>query len=272
MNIFPRLIGLVVVDFFKGFILETSPLPRPPILELHSPSKAGNEFTLVLDKQSREDAEVNGRQTRYTYKSAGWRHPMVLYIDGVLDEGNLGAMTRSAYYLGVDAIVTPARQCAPWSQITLKASAGAAEGIPIFTTNQSSDFLMRCARNGWRLYASDAIPPEQQRPILDSSAATAVAEDLSSRVIYTYARSTKRLPAVYSPVENHPTILMMGAESTGLSPTSLSHAHFKVGLRGGRDVDEVGVDSLNVSVASALLCYEFLQKPSRERKPGDLLF
>ena len=131
---------------------------------------------------------------------------------------------------------------------------------------------MKCARNGWRLYASDAIPPEQQRPVFDSSSRRNENGDFSSRIIYTYARSPRRLPADYSPVASNPTILMMGAEGTGLTPTCLNHAHFKVGLRGGREVDEVGVDSLNVSVASGLLCYEMLQKPRKERRPGDLLF
>lgn len=256
----------------QGFILEASPLPRPPILELDSPSKAANEFSVVLDRQSREDAIVNGKQTTYTYKSAGWRYPMVLYVDGVLDEGNLGSMTRSAYYFGVDAIITPTRQCAPWSQITLKASSGAAEAIPIFSVNNPAEFLMKCARNGWRLYASDAVPPEQQRPVLDSSPRESDSGDFSSRIVYSYARSPRRLPVDFSPVASNPTMLMMGAEGTGLTPTCLNHAHFKVGLRGGREVDEIGVDSLNVSVASGLLCYEMLQKPSAQRRPGDLLF
>jgi 21S rRNA (GM2251-2'-O)-methyltransferase len=79
-----------------------------------------------LDKQSKEDALVNGTKNQYMYKSSGWRHPLVLYVDEALDEGNLGAIACSAYFLGVDALVTPSRQSAPWSHIALKASAGAA--------------------------------------------------------------------------------------------------------------------------------------------------
>lgn len=59
---------------------------------------------------------------------------------------------------------------------------------------------------------------------------------------------------------------MMGAEGTGLRDSLLNLAHYKVGIQQGREVDEVGVDSLNVSVAASLLCYEMLRK--RKAKPA----
>lgn len=226
-------------------------------------------FEVALDKQSREDIMVNGTQKEYNYKSAGWRHPFVLYVDGVLDEGNLGAIARSAYFLGVDAIVTPLRQSAPWSRIALKASAGAAEAIPIFKVNHATNFLGESAREGWRIYASDAIPPAEL-PALQGTQSSQSAGGPQSRVVFTQARSAKRLPQGHSPVENNPTILMMGAEGTGLRSSLLNLAHFKVGIRHGRDVDEIGVDSLNVSVAASLLCYEMLQKPPA--RPKNLMF
>ena len=67
---------------------------------------------------------------------------------------------------------------------------------------------------------------------------------------------------------------MMGAESTGLRSGLLNLAHYNVGIRHGRDVDEVGVDSLNVSVAASLLCYEMLQRPKSTPAPKaeDALF
>jgi 21S rRNA (GM2251-2'-O)-methyltransferase len=260
------------VLIIQGFILEASPLPVPPITELRSSSVSGASFQLTLDKQSKEDAAINGNRQDYPYKSAGWRHPFVLYVDGVLDEGNLGAIARSAYFLGVDAIATPSRQSAPWSHVALKASAGAAEAIPIFSVNQPAEFLGRSAREGWRIYASDAVPPAEQRPHFGSSSGEAVPDNFASNVIYTYTRSTRRLPADHCPVENHPTILMMGAEGSGLRASLLNAAHYKVGIRHGREVDEVGVDSLNVSVAASLLCYEVLRKPKKGRVSGDLLF
>ena len=124
------------------------------------------------------------------------------------------------------------------------------------------------------IYASDAVPAEEQRPAstISSLPLQEPAVDLSSNVVYTYARSTRKMPPDHCPVASHPTILMMGAEGTGLRSSLLNQAHYKVGIRNGRTVDEVGVDSLNVSVAASLLCYEIMQKPKAVQKPGDLLF
>lgn len=232
----------------------------PPITALNQCLRMESTFWVSVGKQSREERAINGTMNKYTYKSAGWRHPLVLYVDGVLDEGNLGAIARSAYFLGVDAIVTPSRQSAPWSHVAVKASAGAAEAIPIFRVAQPADFLAQSARDGWRLYASGAAPPEDPEVSRD---------DTSSEIVYTFARSSQRLPADHCPVQQHPTVLMMGAESTGLRSSLLNAAHYNVGIRHGREVDEVGVDSLNVSVAASLLCHQMLRKPPR---PKNLLF
>lgn len=68
----------------NGVVLESSPLPVPPITELKAPSLADESFGVALDSQSAEDALVNGKQELYSYKSAGWRHPLILYVDGVV--------------------------------------------------------------------------------------------------------------------------------------------------------------------------------------------
>ncbi|KAF2116190.1 Alpha/beta knot methyltransferase [Lophiotrema nucula] len=249
----------------NGFILEASPLPRPPITQLGPSHMEKRFFTVKLDKQSKEDALVNGDQEQYPYNSDGWRHPLVLYADGVLDEGNLGAIARSAYFLGVDAIVTPIRQSAPWSHIALKASAGAAEAIPIFAVNQAADFLAKSAREGWKIYASDAIAPQKSTPGSSTSSTS------ETNIVYAHAKSSK--PVLdHHPVASHPTILMMGAEGSGLRNTLLNQAHYKIGIRAGRNVAAAGVDSLNVSVAASLLCFEVLKKPVVKEKSADQLF
>ncbi|ORY14691.1 Alpha/beta knot methyltransferase [Clohesyomyces aquaticus] len=256
----------------NGFILEASPLPRPPITQLGIASRDAESFLVQLDRQSREDAIVNGTREKYSYKSAGWRYPFLLYVDGVLDEGNLGAIARSAYFLGVDAIATPTRQIAPWSHIALKASAGAAEDIPIFTVAQPSTFLQHSALHGWRTYASDAIPGVEPPPMIASASSAIKSPERSTNIIFTIARSTKRIADHY-PVASHPTILMIGGEGSGLRGSLLNQAHYKVGIPAGRDGRLIGLDSLNVSVAASMLCYEFMKKPPpKERKPGELLF
>ncbi|KAF1994978.1 alpha/beta knot, partial [Amniculicola lignicola CBS 123094] len=253
-----------------GILLEASELPRPPIAELSKASITDNTFHVELQSQSKEDAQVNGTQNKYTYDSAGWKHPFVLYMDGILDEGNLGAAARSAYFFGVDAIVTPMRSSAPWSQIAIKASSGAAEAIPIFGVTTPVDFLGRSARNGWRIYASDIVPFE---PVSVPEASTALSvvkpPEPVTEVVFTHSKSPKRLPIDHCPLKLHPTILMLGSEGEGLRQSLLSAAHFKVGIRAGRDTNIMGVDSLNVSAAASILCYEFSKRPRGAETLGE---
>ncbi|KAJ4993804.1 rRNA methyltransferase 1, mitochondrial [Stagonosporopsis vannaccii] len=249
----------------NGFILEASPLPVQPITELKECVREEGSFAVALAPQTKEELAVNGTRSSFPCKSSSWRHPLILYLDGILDEGNLGAIARSAYFLGVDAIVTPTRQSAPWSHIAVKASAGAAEAMPLFRVADPADFLGKASRNGWRCYAADAIPTPKSRH-------AETAADAESAIVYTLARSTTRLPD-HSPVAQHPTILMLGAEGTGLKPSLLNMAHYKVGIKHGRDVDEVGVDSLNVSVAAGILCLDMLKKSKLvERDPENIVF
>lgn len=63
---------------------------------------------------------------------------------------------------------------------------------------------------------------------------------------------------------------MMGAEGTGLKVGLLNLAHYKVGIPLSRRANEIGVDSLNVSVAASILCYSMLQKPKTQAAPIDL--
>ncbi|OCL06921.1 alpha/beta knot [Glonium stellatum] len=256
----------------NGCILESSPLPRPPISSLGLPSVEQGIFKVKLDHQSREDRLINGDNMEYKYNSKGWRYPLVLYVDGVLDEGNLGAIIRSAYFLGVDAIATPTRMSAPLNHIALKASSGAAEAIPIFTIIHPSDFITNSIQTGWRIYASDA-PPTILLPShsVFASPRDASYNDESPTIVFTNPR-TKSPLLNHAPLAKHPTILMLGNEGSGLRPSLLARAHYKVGIQAGRDTNGTGIDSLNVSAASALLCFEFMKKPKQQRQPGDFLF
>lgn len=174
-------------------------------------------------------------------------------------------MARSAYLLGVDAIITAARGTASWSHIAVKASSGAAEAIPVFKVERPTEFLGMSSRAGWRIYASSAVPPQSSI----SGDRSKVPADTDGKIVYSIAKTYKRLPIGYSPLAEHPTILMMGAEESGLRNSLLNVAHFKVGIPHKREAQEVGVDSLNVSVATSLICYEMLKKPTAKYEPAE---
>jgi 23S rRNA (guanosine2251-2'-O)-methyltransferase len=56
---------------------------------------------------------------------------LLLALDGVEDPQNLGALLRSADGAGADGVILTERRSAPLSPVAIKASAGAAEHVPI---------------------------------------------------------------------------------------------------------------------------------------------
>ena len=153
-----------------------------------------------------------------------------------LDAGNYGAILRSAHFLGADAVITCSHN-APLNSVALKASAGAAEMLPMMTVSQPIAFLDECKANGWKVYAADA-----PQSLVGSR----------SRVLTTSTFGT--------PLSRSPCILILGSEGEGLRWKIQRKADFEVGIE-GQNMGAGGLDSLNVSVAGALLCEAFLRRP-----------
>ncbi|KAJ5579510.1 uncharacterized protein N7459_005495 [Penicillium hispanicum] len=241
----------------NGCVLEASPLPKLPVRSLHAvESRAADQFRVELAPQTREEAAVNGTNDRVSIlqpQSSAQdnptpRFPVALLLDGVVDPGNLGAIIRSAYFLGIDAIVFAGRNSAPLSPVTIKASAGAAENMALLHVKNEVDFMQKSQANGWRFYAADAPGPG---------------------ATYLDRHSPENEHNVHAlPTTQSPSVLMMGSEGSGLASHIKSHADAIVSIPGARHSAELGVqsdpariDSLNVSVAAALLMEMFLRTP-----------
>ncbi|KAJ5266479.1 hypothetical protein N7478_009287 [Penicillium angulare] len=247
----------------NGCILEASPLPKLPVRALNPVQAATDEhFSVELAPQTREEAAVNGTNNQLAVIQApvssggekASRFPVALLLDGIVDTGNMGAIIRSAYYLGIDAIILAGRNSAPLSPITIKASAGAAENMTLLHVRNEVDFIQRSQANGWKFYAADAPGPGAT----SLSRAEPGDESNSGSLLATQA----------------PSVLMMGSEGSGLSAHIKSHADAIVSIAGARHGNELGVqsdpariDSLNVSVASALLMEMFLRTPLLVSEP-----
>lgn len=238
----------------NGCVLEASPLPKLPVRGFQAvPTASESHFQVELRAQSREEAAVNGTNNRIpifqqfdrTQRQMVPRFPVVLLLDGVVDPGNLGAVIRSAYYLGVDALVFAGRNSAPLSPVTIKASAGAAENMTMLHVVNEVEFIQRSKGNGWRFYAADAPGP-----------GTAYIDRLSDENSDGHA------------ITQSPSVLMLGSEGYGLSSHIRSQADGIISIPGAHHSAEIGVesdpariDSLNVAVAAALLMEKFLRTP-----------
>ncbi|RYO97714.1 hypothetical protein DL765_011091 [Monosporascus sp. GIB2] len=224
----------------NGCVLEASPLPQLPLKALGPLSEDATKpgFSVELAHQSTEEAEVNGTSDFIGYQLPRERKPFVLLLDGILDPGNLGAILRSAAFLGANAVAITKHSSATLTPVALKASAGASEVMTLLSVSSTVDFLTRSKESGWTVYA--AVPSTSSRSRGNSHLTLDRVES-------------------YDPLATRPTVLVVGSEGEGLTKQVRREADFEVSIPGSSGLVSV-VDSLNVSVATGILCSAFLKK------------
>ena len=271
----------------NGLLLEASPIP---VLNLPN--------GIATPRQWPED-EAHNPNTPWTFQPEGlrhllsktpaWRSPVFLLLDDVLDPQNLGSILRSAYFLGVDAVGLVQGTVAPLTSTVLKASAGAAEAIPLFSVPRTIGAWFG-ASSAWKILAAVTPPavgraPQDgdgsdiiQRAELDAELDTenrsgegiSMPGDTSSLISITpnplHATNIVTPDPIAlaefcrSPASVSPILLVIGGESRGLSKAILSRADAFVHVARQISQDEVGVDSLNVGVAAAMAAGEVVRR------------
>lgn len=231
----------------NGYILEASPLPQPPVTALgplttEKSESDSNSFGIVLGHQTAEDLAINGKDTVVQARS-GPHKPLVLLLDHVLDPGNLGAILRTASFLGVSAVAISTKNSATLTPVALKASAGASETIPLFAVDSPVSFLEGSREAGWKVYAAVASHSgSHHREHAD---------------IYSVEEG--------DPLASDPCILVIGSEGEGLPRMLKAKADVEISIP--NQSGSLTVDSLNVSVAAALLCSAFMRGPNLSAMP-----
>lgn len=145
------------------------------------------------------------------------RKPLFVYLDRVTDPHNFGAVVRSAAAFGCNAVLVPSSGSAPLNGVTVKASAGMALRIPICRIEKPELMMEEFKERGYWIVGADGA-----------------GEGRPTTIEWT-----------------RPTILLVGSEGGGLSPRLSAACDDLVSI----PIVE-GVDSLNVSVATAILLYE----------------
>lgn len=206
----------------NGVVLESRPIEIDEIQCLAPSSKE----KVCLSKKEFETSYVDDLE-RSTDSS---RYPLGIYLDEISDPHNVGAILRSAYFLGVDFIVLSSKNCAALTPLVSKASSGAMEFLPIYSAEKPLKFFDDSTVNGWDVVS--AIVPSQTKKY-------------SSKAISQYSLGD---------IVNHaPTLIVVGSEGSGIRKSLIDRSVHVVGLEPERpDLDD-SVDSLNVSVATALL-------------------
>jgi len=81
---------------------------------------------------------------------------LILLLDGVQDPMNLGSLLRSAEAAGACGVIIPRERAAPVSAAALKASAGAAEHLPVARTVNLARTLDRLKEKGFWIIGLEA--------------------------------------------------------------------------------------------------------------------
>jgi 23S rRNA (guanosine2251-2'-O)-methyltransferase len=147
--------------------------------------------------------------------------PLVLVLDGVTDPRNLGAILRAADGAGASGVVIPKDRAAGVTAAAVKASAGASEHVRVARETNLRRAIDRMKKSGLWVYAAEG---EAER----EGGTPYYALDLTG-----------------------PVALVLGSEGRGIRRL------VREGCDGVGSIPMLGtVESLNVSVAAAILLYE----------------
>lgn len=152
---------------------------------------------------------------------ASGKDPLLLILDGITDVRNFGAIARTAECAAVDAIVISTLNNPGITPDAVKTSAGALHTIPVCRVKNLTDTLRAIKQSGLTLYAC------------------------TSKTDIPYVKADY----------NKPCAIVMGSEDKGieLSNLRICDEHIGIPIFGS-------VDSLNVSVATAVVVYEVLRQ------------
>ena len=149
------------------------------------------------------------------------RMPFIVILDRVTDVRNFGAIARTCYAAGVDAIVIPSRGSALINGDAMKTSAGALSRINVCRVENIKDTI----------------------------------DFLKSSGVKIVSISEKGRKNIWEGDFMVPVAIMMGSEEDGISEAYLkrSDEHLLIPMPGD-------IDSLNVSVATGVICFEVVRQ------------
>ncbi|KAK8207612.1 hypothetical protein M8818_004266 [Zalaria obscura] len=248
----------------NGIVLEASRVPFPPVLSLHRYEPGTTAMSFELAPQTREDELVNGTSTTLKIPALRPHFPLVVLLDGITDPQNVGNILRTCYFYGVDAVGICINTCAPLSSpFLVKAGSGATEALSLFALPKPGHFVSSSRANGWGVFS--AVGPDFQPQPKNSSAIDGRRKRERMRL---------RTDTMFSPLAQGPAILMLGGEGEGLRPLMREKASGLVTIPGGRRLGsgavDIGVDSLNVGAAAAVLVEAFMRMPRKQVERGEL--
>jgi 23S rRNA (guanosine2251-2'-O)-methyltransferase len=175
------------------------------------------ELERLTASRDHQGVAVQVDEYRYANGEELLAHDLLVVLDEVSDPHNLGAVARSALAAGAGGLVLPRHRAAHVTAAAVKASAGALELLPVAVVGNVVGFLQKAKRRRHWVYGAAS---EAHISYLEL--------DLRDRVT-----------------------LVFGAEGRGLRPLVARECDAVAAIP-----IEPAVESLNVSVAAAVLLFE----------------
>lgn len=194
-----------------------------PVEKLDRITKRGNHQGVVAQSAAIGYVELSDILERVPEDET----PLIVVFDGVTDVRNFGGIARSAECAGVHGLVTPLKNSAPVNSEAIRTSAGALASIPVCRVGSIRNTIKQLQMEGFQIVAAT----EKSRKVL-------------------YDADFKK-----------PTVLIMGAEDTGISKEVLKLCDEQLAI------PLIGhIESLNVSAAAAVMLFEVVRQRIGETK------
>ena len=183
------------------------PLRMLPLEQIDRLAQRGVHNGVVADVSEAAYADFDGVIEKASF---------VLILDGITDPQNFGAILRVAEGFGVDLVVIPEHDSVGFTPAAVKASAGAAQWIPVSQVTNLARSIEALKKQKFWVYAAAA----------DGDAPASI--DLRGNVA-----------------------IVLGSEGKGIRRNVLEHCDrvMTIPMSGH-------VESFNVATAAAILCYE----------------
>ena len=188
--------------------------------DIHLVSEKECEQISALTTSPRIFALVEMRNEEQAFSAIN--HSKILLLDDVKDAGNFGTIIRTADWFGLDAIVCSENTVELYNPKTLQASMGSFTRVPIFTFNLI-DFIQKHAD------------------------------------IYTFFGAYMAGETIYNVTFPQYSAIVLGSESFGISPHLSAAIQTKISIPIGNKQRKRLPESLNVSLAAAIVCYEMMR-------------
>jgi 23S rRNA (guanosine2251-2'-O)-methyltransferase len=209
----------------KIFVLKDATNPRiKEIVALAKKKKVPVVYTPHLPKDARgvmaEISPIKYKDVDYIIEKCIKEGSFILFLDSVEDPQNMGAVLRSAEFFGCAGVVIPKRRCVQVNETVAKVSAGAVFHLDIARVENIANTLKKLKKFGITVVGAD----------LDGEPLKNV--DLSP-----------------------PLAIVVGGEDKGISKPVKKQCDFVARIEGyGK------INSLNLSVAGAIVMYEFRRR------------